>query len=370
GRAIESFRETLRLYPDRDAPRSNLALVESYLERYEDAIRDYEVLLAQGPRFLPTAVSAANAYTALGRFERAHQLLLEQAAQHPDSWNVQAGLGWLRMQWGKLDEAAAALEQAATLRPGEVSVEEARWRLAVLRQDWKEAERVARELAALDDPYAKWRGALSLARNAQFRGDFPAALEHLAAAARAFPQPDAFTAMAHCWTADLLLDLGEPARALAEARRAQQIAPGDWPELQGMFLAALAQQDLGHPDAADVLLEALKRRAAANPNQVEERQILRLEGRLALARGNAESAVAFFRKAASRLPPQGLEIHWYVQPDHVPVWYDLGRAELAAGRPEEARQWLKKVAESGAEHVEFPVAYARAVELLRRSTGA
>jgi hypothetical protein len=61
-----------------------------------------------------------------------------------------------------------------------------------------------------------------------------------------------------------------------------------------------------------------------------------------------------------------VEIHQYVQPDHVPVWVDLGRAELAAGRPELARRWLEQAAASGAEHIEFPVAYTRGAELLKR----
>jgi tetratricopeptide (TPR) repeat protein len=368
-RAVESFRETLRLYPNRDSPRNNLAILEAFLERYDRAAQEYETLLAQGTGFAPTTVSAANVQAALGRFEQGHRLLLDLAARQPDSWIAQVGLGWHLTQWGKLDEAAPALERAAALRPGDVSVGQGEWRLAVLREDWPQAERAARDLAGLDDPYARWRGALSLARNAQFRGAFDEALSHLAAAARAFPQPEAFTAMAHCWTADLLLDRSAAARALAEAQRAQKLAPGDWPELQGMFLAALAQQELGRPGAADALLAELKRRAARNPNAVEERQILRLEGRLALARGNPAGAVASLRKAASLLPPRGVEIHWHVQPDHVPVWYDLGRAELAAGRQEQAAKWFAKVAASGAEHIEFPVAYVRSRELLKRTPG-
>lgn len=365
GQAIASFQENLRLYPGRDAPRIHMANLEAFLERYDSAIREYETSLAQGTRFAPTSVSAANAYAALGQFDRGYRLLLDLAAREPDSWIAQVGLGWLLIEWGKLDEAAAALERAAELRPGDDVVGQARWRLAVLREDWPQAERAARELEALGDPYTRWRGALSRARNAQFRGDFEAALDHLARAARAFPQPEAHTAMAHCWTADLLLDLGEPARALAEAQLAQRIAPGDWPELQGMFLAALAQQELGRPAAADALVAELKRRAAVTPNAVEERQIRHLEGRLALARGHAESAVASLRKAASLLPPRGVEIHLYVQPDHVPVWYDLGRAELAAGRPGEAHKWFEKVAASGAEHIELPVAWLRSREFLK-----
>jgi len=366
GKAIASFQETLRLYPGRDAPRNSMAALQSFLERYDDAAREYETLLAQGTRYAPTTVSAAYAYAALGRLEEGHRLLLDLAAREPDSWSAQAGLGWLLTLWGRLDEAGAALERAAALRPGSDVVGQTRWRIAVLRGNWEQAERAARELESLGDPYTHWRGALSRARNAQLRGDFAAALDHLAAAARAFPRPEAYTAMAHCWTAELLLDMGEPARALAEARRAQEIVPGDWPELQGMFLAALAQQELGRPAEADELLAELKRRAAVNPNAVEERQILRLEGRLALPRGNPESAVVSLRQAASRLPPRGVEIHPYVQPDHVPIWYDLGRAELAAGHPGQAQIWFEKVAASGAEHIESPVAYVRGAEILKR----
>jgi tetratricopeptide (TPR) repeat protein len=112
----------------------------------------------------------------------------------------------------------------------------------------------------------------------------------------------------------------------------------------------------------------LRRRSAVTPNAVEERQILRLQGLLALDRGDAEGAVAALRKAAALLPPRGVEIHWHVQPDHVPLWYALGRAEQAAGHPDRAEEWFQKVAASGAEHIEFPVAYLRSRAALRRSS--
>ena len=357
-RAIAAFQEALRLYPDEPTPRHGLARMDSFLERYDSALREYETYLSR-VKFAPAAVSAANAAAALGRFEHGDRLLRELAAREPRSWIAQVGLGWHLTQWGKLEEAEDALQQAAALRPGDPFVGLAAWRLAVLREDWPQAERAADELTRLDDPYAHWRGALSQARNALYRGDSAEALRRLGAAAHAYPQPEAFTAMAHCWTADLLLDLGDPARALAEARRAQELAPGDWPELQGLYLAARAQQKLGHREPADAIVAELKRRAAVLPNAVEERQIRHLEGLLALDRGDAAGAVTALQKAAALLPPHGVEIHRHVQPDHVPIWYDLGLAEKAAGHPERAREWFRKAAASGAEHIEFPVAYLR-----------
>ncbi len=94
-------------------------------------------------------------------------------------------------------------------------------------------------------------------------------------------------------------------------------------------------------------------------HKVEERQLHHLRGMLALARGDVEAAAEDLQRAAILLPPKGIEIHWHALPDHVPVWYALGRAELAAGRLDTARGWFEKVTASGAEHLDFPLPFVR-----------
>lgn len=126
-----------------------------------------------------------------------------------------------------------------------------------------------------------------------------------------------------------------------------------------MFLAALAQQALGRPAEADGLASALRERAAAHPNAVEERQLHHLVGRLALVRGEAARAVEELERAVALLPPRGVPFHWHALPDHVPVWFALGEALDAQGRAEEARDWFQRVAESGVEHIAHPVLYVR-----------
>ncbi len=362
--AIEFFQEGLRLYPEEDDLRTTLARRYAFLERYEDAIEEFERLIAKGTTFTSTYFDTANAYAALGRFETGYRILSEFANRSPDSWYAQWCLGWHLTEGGKLEEAEGLFQRAAALRSAEPYLPYGRWRLQVLREDWGQADLEARKLAAFDDPFARWRGGVSLARNLLYQGRSEEALVWLEKAIGAYPKPNAFTALARCWKAELLLDRGEPARALEEARLAQEQGREDWPELKGLFLAALAQQDLDHPSAADAIAETLREKWQNHPNAVEERQLHHLDGLLALARGDAEAAVEALSRAAALLPAKGVEFSWHVYPDHVPIWSALGEAELEAGRDDDALHWFEQASASGSEHLEQPLPYVRSFYFL------
>jgi eukaryotic-like serine/threonine-protein kinase len=365
-RAIAAFRRALTLYPDRESLRNNLANLYAEREEYERAIDEYRQLIARGTTYPGTYTSAANAYAGRGRFEEGYRLLSDFAGRHPDNWFVQLGLGWHLTEWGKLDRAAAAFDRAAELRPGELFVDYGRWRLAVLREDWPAAARHAARMAASGDPFGRWRGAASEARNLLLRGRSEEALARLDGVVAAYGEPDAASALGHCWKAELLLQKGDAARALAEAELARREGRAEWPELRGLFLAAQAQQALGNPGAARRLQQALAERSTADPNPVEERQLHFLAGLLALARGEPATAVETLGRAAALLPAKGVEFHWHIYPDHVPIWVALGEAELAAGRPARALSWFERAATSGSEHLEQPVPYVRSFYFLGR----
>jgi len=358
-RAIDAYRQGLALYPEMSSLRGKLAGRYLFLERYEEAIAEYQEVLDRGNTYAGNYVALASAQAALGRFEVGRSLLEAFVRQHPDDWYAQLGLGWHLTQWGHLAEAVPPLRRAGELRPGDPRVANGWWRLAILAEDFDRAEAAAGEMAAATDPYARWRGLVSAARTELYRGRSAAALAHFEAAARAYPEPGSHTAVGRCWMARLYVQRGEAARALAEARQARQEAPGEWPELEGLFWTALAEQALGHSAAADRWAEELAERAAAHPNVVEERQLHHLRGRLALARGEIERAITELEAAVALLPPRGIPIHDHALPDHVPLWYALGEARLAAGQLSAAAEWFRRVAESGVEHIEHPVLYVR-----------
>ncbi len=365
-RAVEAYEDALKLDPGLQNLRHNLARRYAFVERYDEAIRELETLIAAGTEFRGSYVDAANAYAALGRFETGYRILADFIARNPDDWIARLSLGWHLTEWGRLGEAADTMRRMVNQRPGEPLVHYARWRVEMLREDWAAAESEARRLAALDDSFARWRAPVSRARYLLYQGRSADALAQLAKAVRVSAEPDGLTALAHAWAAEIRLQRGEPEEALAEAARARQLGREEWPELYGVFLAALAEQDLGRPSAADELTGVLRERWRRRPNKVEERQLAHLQGLLALARGEAEAAVSGLQRAQALLPTRGVEFHWHIYPQHVPIWFALGRAELAAGRAVQAVPWFERVAESGSEHLEQPVPYVRAFYFLGR----
>lgn len=358
GRAIDLFQEALHLDPNQGSWRDNLANLYAYLELYDRAALEFEYLLEHDAAFAGTNQAAADTFTALGQVERGHRLLAEFADQNPDNWLGHLSLAWFLIQDGNLHEVEDHLRRAASL-PGNRYVDYVRWRLRVLQQDLDRADDAARAMLTREDPTVRWRGSVSLARNLLYRGRSAEADEQFRLAALDVPDLGAFTALTHAWRAELLLHRGDPAEALEAARQARLQAPESWPEYLGIFYEAQALQLLGKTTEAEALRKELQTRSEKQPNPVEERQLKHLEGRLALARQDVDGALAALHQAEELLPVRGVEIHNYALPDHVPIWFALGEAELAAGRPEAALPWFNRVAESGSEHIMFPVPWVR-----------
>ena len=53
-------------------------------------------------------------------------------------------------------------------------------------------------------------------------------------------------------------------------------------------------------------------------------------------------------------------------PPHVPIWYSLGSAYLSSGDEDKASEWFRRIAESGVEHLYWPIPYARSFYFLGR----
>ena len=233
---------------------------------------------------------------------------------------------------------------------------ERRWSIHVLQSEWESAQKVAAQIEGLDDPRAPGLGAVLHARGLLFRGrgEEAQALADRAALQAAAPYLDPADAVGIA--VDVRLEQGDAVgalRLLGEVRAAQ----GGRVEPRVAFWEPLVLARLGRAEETTGARRGLERDLASIPGPTGPRLLARLDGELALARGDAKGALRSFSEAARLLSARGFS------GDHVPTWYALARAQIAAGRPADAEPWLEKITTASSERLCWPIAYARSFSL-------
>jgi tetratricopeptide (TPR) repeat protein len=362
GRSIDAYKKGLELYPDAASSRNNLGLLYLQLERYDEAIREYEELRRRSFEFPGTYRSLAFAYTSIGAFDKGQVVLEQYLREHPDAGTAYAALGDLLVAWGKIDEAAAAYEHAAQVIPANPLPQSGLHDVAVLRERWNDAESFAQKLARANDPFSRLLGSSARGIDAVVRGRLASGVESLEKAAAAEgPAGSLESAITRNIAARILLLTNRTVQALALAERALKDGDGRSSEWESLALIAEAHARLGHADEAARVLQTLTTKANALPSEREKRRVLLVEGTLALNRRDVDGARRSLTAAEQRLSPSfaGGPIA-----PHVPIWFALGEAHLAADHDAEASTRFQKIVEHGALRTGSPVEFVRSLYYL------
>jgi tetratricopeptide (TPR) repeat protein len=215
-------------------------------------------------------------------------------------------------------------------------------------------------MIASSDPFWQWLGTVTQATTSLYRGRSDDALARHDEATRIYAKPGPFSASARNFAALILMARGETTRALYETQMAEREGQGRGAEWVAVFLTAVAQARGGQLEGAETTRKKLSDMAETFPFDIEEkRRLHQLDAEIALARGNAEQAAAELEQAESMLPARGFGGN-----QHVPIWYSLASAQLAAGNETQAAQWYQKIAESTTEHISWPIPYVRSFYFL------
>jgi tetratricopeptide (TPR) repeat protein/predicted Ser/Thr protein kinase len=360
-RAIEAYRKAVELYPDHASARNNLAVLYMNVERYPEAREHYQELRQRRMTFAGTYDGLARCYAAQGEFQEGAEVLEEYLSRNPASAAAHGSLGDYLLDWGKLDEALDALNKAASLAPGDFRPLNARWRVFVLRDQWADADAAAKRLLESSDPFQKWLGSIALATTELYRGRLKRALDYGEQAVQVYRESREFSASARLIIAQCLLETEQPARALELALVARREAKDEWPERDGVALAALAQAGLGRAEEAKKSASELKRLADRLPFETSQRGYHQLLGELALSRGEWLAAIEELKKAESLLRFRGLP---GPPTPHVPIRFALASAYLGAGDDAQAAVWFQRILESPTERIWWPIAYVRSLYFL------
>jgi tetratricopeptide (TPR) repeat protein len=365
---IETYEKLLEIDPDFSTARFQLALTYAFFGMTDKVVEHTDALRLRAYPDPQTYGMYARAHGTLGRFEPGYQAVQEYVRRTMDPSAVYWGyltLGNHLTFWGRYSEAMEALETAEELRPELLEPQTSRWMIQVLREDWQGADVAADHVRASSDPGWKWQGWARKAINALYTGHSAESLELLTRAVGAHPRGKSTTDVL---TAYVLLESGlaEPALKRAGAART---ASGNLPEWEGLYYEALAQARLQQMEEAETTAEELRRQTELLPGP---RWIRRyghhLPGEIALARGDTSMAIQELTEAESLLTERGTggagrSFPWGIS-QHVPIWFALANAHLAAGDKDEAARWFERIADSTTEHVVWPIPYIRSFYFL------
>jgi tetratricopeptide (TPR) repeat protein/TolB-like protein/predicted Ser/Thr protein kinase len=361
GRSIEAYKKALNLFPDHASSRNNLALIYFQLERFDEAIREYEDLRRRGIPFTGTYNTLALAYTATGQFERGQTILREYLQLNPENPSAYNFLGVISSIANKRDDATSAFARASALDPGNMTYENGRRVLYVLNENWSAAEEADRKLRQASDSTQRLVGQFNVAIEDTYHGHVNQALKEFEAAATGQGSRGSnLTAVVRNAMASLLLATGHPAQALGEAKHALEEARNGGAEWNSLYFIALAQSHLGQQAEFQKTEDELAHRANLLPSNREKRRVQLLSGVRALDRGDLEKAVGELGGAETSLSFAGGPAALGFAPQ-VPVWFALASAQLAAGNLVEAAVRFEKIVNATTMRVNYPIEFVRSL---------
>src|SRR5262249_226649 len=140
--------------------------------------------------------------------------------------------------------------------------------VAVLSERWADAETILKKLSAAAAPFARLGAANLLGADAILRGRLAEGIRAIErGAAGEGPPGSRESAISRNFAARMLMNAGQPARAVELAQRALKDSAGRGPEWESLALIAEAQARLGRAGEAAQALETLSAQANLLPSE-------------------------------------------------------------------------------------------------------
>jgi serine/threonine protein kinase/tetratricopeptide (TPR) repeat protein len=359
-KAVAAYQAAVDAAPDLTAARNNLAQLLLQSRRHTEALAHLEELRRRGMSFPGTYMSLAEAYVASGQVERAEEALNDYVAQYPARAAGYENLGMFLANQGRYEEALRAYDRAGALDGHNFKVDYGHFAVHVLQGRWLEAEANARQLSTSLKPRQRWMGGAALAVLALYDGDVATARGIYQEGLRLADSPDQ-RARVRIALAELAADLGQASEALDEVKKAMAEGPqesGLVAQAHACRATCLARE--GRLEDAQTSREELDTWLRSLPAPIAEPHRLRLEGEIAWSGGDYARARELLGRAAALLPEATVEN----KAPAARIFFALGRAALADGKPEEAREAFSRVVNGGMERLWEPVAYVRSLAYL------
>jgi tetratricopeptide (TPR) repeat protein len=359
--ALDGLRASLAGNPAATDLRLDLGRILVALELFDEAERVLAPLLRTPGSPAEAFGLLAESASSRGDLGRGYQVLLEYQRR---SWRDPRASSLLAehfIRWQDLRGASLALENAAKVRlerrHAHTTLDDLvrAWRVRALQDDWSAAQEHASRMRHVDDPRAEGVSALYLARGYLFQGRSRLATALAEDGAFRLARQHLDPAPAIRMAVEIRLDAGDATGAL---RLIHDTGAASTSDPRVLLLETIALQSAGRQSEVHDNRKRLTELLSRIPGPRGRRLLHQLDGDMALMRGDASAAIRSLSEAERLLPARGF------CGDHVPVWYALARAHLAANDPQRAEAWLQRIAGASDERLCCPIPYARSLSLL------
>ena len=306
-KSIEAGRKLLALYPDDPMANLEMALIYRVIEEWDEALRYYEKSMAGRSRLVRMYMGMAQCYRAKGEPAKAQEIL-ERYLREVE--NTAAGHRYLadhHLTQNRLDLAAAELEKAETLSPGDYENRMLRGDLLYLKGDLRRAEAEYRAVLEEKLPLARYMGYTGLYCLHLLEGRYEDIIKMFAAFTEECRRAGAAMAEwhGHVATAWALWQTGRPEAAIDEYDRAYGIYSGDTDfeykirTLEQKGFACITSKRI---DMAEKTAGELKSLIEKGLNRKAIRKYDHLMGAIEQARNNTPKALEYLEWAVQSLP--------------------------------------------------------------------
>jgi tetratricopeptide (TPR) repeat protein len=362
-RSMDSYRKCIELDPGHQSCRHNLALQLLTFERFDEAIAHYEELVRRGSTSPTAFENLSTGYLARGDLDRGLRTVDMFVKRNPESGTGHRALGFALLIAGRFQEALESYTRAALLDPTDSTSAAVKVIAQTLAEGFDDAQATAQTLATSSEPTRKWFGNQFLTLLSLYRGRSGDALVVAERAMTAYRTPGMRSAVARRNQALILAARSQQALALAQAQRGLTESRNTLQE--PLLLVALADvlARMGRRADAEAAVAELNSKADPLAGSRDTRRVHLTRGLVALASRDIAGAITALEAAETTLPPRGTAPGWN---PHVPIWYGLGEAYVAAGRDRDAARSFQRVADAGYERFAFPMEYVRSFYFLGR----
>ncbi len=356
-RAVKAFLDVVEIYPDHTLANHQLGMIYAELEEWDKSIERYAACVQARSEFRPSYTQLASSYNAKALHDKAIRTLRGFISGFSDDAEIRAAIADTLLHAGDLAAARAEADLALDVDPNEIPAITARGDVALCLDDLAGAESAYGKLIGMGEPRALVFGVYGLVNLFQLQGRFreaEAVWRRALAYSEAAGQPRWIQISVRglawvCLRSGRLEETLKWCEAALDGARAEGSISGERTAHFIKACALIAKGDLaGAGQAVDELGKVIAQGMSKRAVRFHDHAL----GLLALAKGDAKSAVGNLEKAMALAPNGPLA-------KDGALLRDLGAAYERAGRLAKAVEAYGQAAALTAGRLDEGDAYAR-----------